>query len=276
MTQSAWPFSGQTVSEAQFRAWARQAFGSRIYQGLTVSTSTTGRQLTVSAGLATVDGCAYMSDSAVTLDVDANTTGQARRVYAVLRLDPTATPQIQLATVNGPAGGGAASFTQTDTGVYEFPLGYATVTAGQSGGWSSATSAATALASPRDAPPVVAQTLTFVDTAASGNPRLLVKVLYDPPSGQVCLFAQPTNNLTGLAGGRTYQVGIVSSQLRPPEDLGLSSIHIATSTNDEVYLTSAGAVILRPASATTPSTGHYPRGSISYPARGGRNMASFG
>lgn len=150
MTQSAWPFSGQTVSETQFRAWARQAFGSRIYQGLTVSTSTTGRQLTVGAGLATVDGCAYMSDSTVTLDVDANTTGQARRVYAVLRLDPTATPQIQLATVNGPAGGGAATFTQTDTGVYEFPLAYATVTAGQSGGWSSATSSAVMLALPVD------------------------------------------------------------------------------------------------------------------------------
>lgn len=146
MTQSAWPFSGQTVSEAQFRAWARQAFGSRIYQGLTVSTSTTGRQLTVGAGLAIVDGCAYMSDATVTLDVDANTTGQSRRVYAVLRLDPTSTPQIQLVTVNGPAGGGAATFTQTDTGIYEFPLAYATVTAGQAGGWSSATSGAVMLA----------------------------------------------------------------------------------------------------------------------------------
>lgn len=142
MTQSAWPFSGQTVSEAQFRAWARQAFGSAIYQGLQVSTSTTGRQLTVGPGLATVDGCAYMSDSTVTLDVDANTTGLSRRVYVVLRLDPAATPRIQLVTVNGPAGGGPASFTQTETGVYEYPLAYAIVTAGQTGGWSSSTSSA--------------------------------------------------------------------------------------------------------------------------------------
>lgn len=150
MTQSAWPFSGQTVSEAQFRAWARQAFGSRVYQGLSVATSTTGRQLTVTAGLAVVDGCAFMSDSTVTLDVDANTTGLARRVYAVLRLDPQATPRIQLVAVNGPAGGGEASFTQTDTGVYELPLAYATVTAGQAGGWSSSTSGATMLVQPVD------------------------------------------------------------------------------------------------------------------------------
>lgn len=276
MTQSAWPFSGQTVSEAQFRAWARQAFGSRVHHGLTVTTSTTGRQLTVSAGLATVDGCAYLSDATVTLNVDANTTGTTRRVYAVLRLNPAATPQIQLVTVNGPAGGGAATFTQTDTGIYEFPLAYATVTAGQSGGWSSATSSTTALTLPADSGPVVAQTLTFIDTAATGRPQLIVKVLYDPATGQVGLYAQPTANLTGLASGRVYQIGIVTSKLRPPTTLGLGTIHIESSQNDEISLdTNTGAVSLRTSSASTTATGHYPRGNLSYPARGGRNMANY-
>lgn len=276
MTQSAWPVSGKTVSEAQFRAWARQAFGTRIYQGLTVSTSTTGRQLTVSAGLATVDGCAYMSDSAVTLDVDANTTGQARRVYAVLRLDPTADPMIQLATVNGPAGGGAASFTQTDTGVYEFPLGYATVTAGQSGGWSSATSAVTMIAAPSTQQASIAQSISWVDVNASGNPRILVQILYEPVSGMVSIIMEPTGNITGLKGGGTWGLGTIASALRPPAALGLSLIHISSQQNDEVYISSDGSITLKTANATSASTSHYPRGSISYPARGGRNMADFG
>jgi hypothetical protein len=276
MTQSAWPFSGQTVSEAQFRAWARQAFGSTVYQGLTVSTRTTGRQLTVTAGLATVDGCAYMSDSTVTLNVDANTTGQPRRVYAALRLDPSTTPKIQLVTVNGPAGGGAATFTQTDTGVYEFPLAYATVTAGQSGGWSSSTSSAIPVTVARGQSAVLAQTITWIDVNASGNPRLVVNAVYDPASGHVWLYAEPTGNLSGLTGGKSYLIGTLSAGLRPQALSAMSQIHICISGSEEVWLDpSTGAIYMKSPNASTVSDGHYPRGSISYPAKGGRNMASY-
>ncbi|MEE8725553.1 MAG: hypothetical protein SOH95_05525 [Bifidobacterium crudilactis] len=196
MTQSAWPFSGQTVSEAQFRAWARQAFGSSVYQGLTVTASTTGRQLQVTAGLAVVDGCAYMSDSTVTLDVDANTTGLARRVYAVLRLDPQATPRIQLVSVNGPAGGGEASFTQTDTGIYEFPLAYVTVTAGQAGGWSSSTSAVTTVAVPSNRNGVVA-------TATDGNGFVTVSLPKDTPAPKAVM----------ITAGPVTGIGVTANQV---------------------------------------------------------------
>ena len=130
MTQNAWPFTGQTITMAQFRAWSRVAQGSRVWSGLSVTADTSGRNLIVTAGTATVDGCMFTSDATTTLAVPANTTGTMRRAYAMLTLDDSATPQIQLGVKLGPAGGGAASFTQTESGVYELPLAYATLASG--------------------------------------------------------------------------------------------------------------------------------------------------
>ncbi len=122
MAETSYPFEGNPVTLAEFRAWARQAFGSRVHTGLNVTAS--GQTVSISAGTATVDGVCYVNDGALTLNVPAN-TGSARRVYAALVLNPTG-KTIRAQVITGPAGGGAPTWTQSATGVWQMPLAWVT------------------------------------------------------------------------------------------------------------------------------------------------------
>lgn len=130
MTQSAWPEGSGGVSEEQFRYLMRSASASRVVSGLTVVASSSDLQLTLASGFAVVQGFAYLNDASLALSVDSNSTGSARRAYMVLELDPTSSPRVQAKIVNGPSGGGAPTFTQTDTGVYQLPVAWVSVASG--------------------------------------------------------------------------------------------------------------------------------------------------
>ncbi|WP_438470798.1 tail fiber domain-containing protein [Streptomyces asiaticus] len=141
MSISSYPFDGQAVSEGQYSYLFRElASHSGIADsvsgaGFTVFGDGSGMQVKVNPGFAVVRGHAVQSTATETLTIAAASAAQ-RYDRVVLRLDPTAN-SITLAVVQGTSGGGVPALTQTDTGVYEFPLatvtiavGAATITAG--------------------------------------------------------------------------------------------------------------------------------------------------
>lgn len=137
MAETSYPFPDQAITLAQFRAWARQAFGSRVHTGLNVTAS--GQTVSISAGTATVDGVCYTLDGTLNLSVSAN-TGSARRVYAVLELTGTA---ITAKLAYGPGGGGAKTdWTQDQAGTWQMPLAWVMQAAGAANVTGSATSVA--------------------------------------------------------------------------------------------------------------------------------------
>lgn len=137
MAETSYPFPDQAITLAQFRAWARQAFGSRVHTGLNVTAS--GQTVSISAGTATVDGVCYTLDGTLNLRVSAN-TGSARRVYAVLELTGTA---ITAKLVYGPGGGGAKTdWKQEQAGTWQMPLAWVMQAAGAANVTGSATSVA--------------------------------------------------------------------------------------------------------------------------------------
>lgn len=131
MAQTAWPFGEQGVTDAQYRRYARTYAETKIHEGLVVSANSTGLQVQVSAGFAVVQGLAYYLDAQATVSIGANQTSLPRIDAVVLRLDYSATPKIQLATVQGAPNSSPQqpTLTQTDMGVFEFPLGYVTIPA---------------------------------------------------------------------------------------------------------------------------------------------------
>lgn len=135
MAQTSYPFTGQSISETQYRALARTYAGDRIHSGLDVTVS--GTTISVGAGMATVDGTAYVLDTQTTLTATANTTGASRRVYAILRMAASGDNRTALAIAYGPRGGGAYTPVRDETGVWEMPLGYSTQASGASSlsGW---------------------------------------------------------------------------------------------------------------------------------------------
>ena len=135
MTQSSWPFQDVNTTETQFSRWARH-----IGQGvngvpgdnnLRVIGDSSGMQVKVKiAGgnsQAIVRGHMYNSTAEEVLTIDPSTSNP-RVDYVVLNLDPTAN-SILLQVVKGtPAASPAApTLTQTDTGIYQFPLAAVTV-----------------------------------------------------------------------------------------------------------------------------------------------------
>ena len=131
MTQSSWPFQDVNTSETQFSRWARH-----IGQGvngvpgdnnLKVVGDSSGMQVKVKVAggnsQALIRGHMYNSTAEETLTIDPSTSNPRVDVVA-LTLDPTANT-ILLEVVKGtPAASNpsAPSLTQTDTGVYQFPL----------------------------------------------------------------------------------------------------------------------------------------------------------
>ncbi|MGW8953508.1 tail fiber domain-containing protein [Streptomyces sp. NPDC055709] len=161
MSISSYPFDGQAVSEGQFSYLFRELAShsgvadSVAGTGFHTFGDSSGMQVKVNPGFAVVRGHAVQSTATETITI-ASASAATRYDRVVLRLDPTAN-SIIIAVVQGASGGGVPALTQTETGVYEFPLatvtvpvGAATITAGNVtgerqflgntvGGWTTAT-----------------------------------------------------------------------------------------------------------------------------------------
>jgi hypothetical protein len=124
MTEFSFPFEDIDTTEAQFSQWARN-----IGQGVAGVPTGTDLQVTagsalsvdIGEGQAMVRGHYYISTAIENLALDTAHPSLNRSDVVVLRLDPDA-DEIVLAVVTGTAGSGVPTLTQTDTGVYEFPL----------------------------------------------------------------------------------------------------------------------------------------------------------
>ncbi|WP_432006297.1 tail fiber domain-containing protein [Streptomyces parvus] len=136
MSISSYPFDGQAVSEGQYSYLFRELAS---HSGVADSVSGTGfrtygdssgMQVKVSPGFGVVRGHGVQSTATETLTIAAASAAQ-RYDRVVLRLDPTAN-SITLAVVQGTSGGGVPALTQTDTGVFEFPLATVTIPVGAS------------------------------------------------------------------------------------------------------------------------------------------------
>ncbi|MCS0601092.1 tail fiber domain-containing protein [Streptomyces sp. LP11] len=160
MAITSYPFDDQSVSEGQFSYLFRELQSTGVADqvggaGFRVVGDSSGMQVKANPGFALVRGFAVQSTDVEILPIDAASTS-VRIDRVVLRLDPAANT-ITLAVVKGSPGGDAPALTQSDTGVYEFPLaqvkvaiGAATITAtavtderrftgNTVGGWTTAT-----------------------------------------------------------------------------------------------------------------------------------------
>lgn len=133
MTQTSYPFDGQTVSETQFSNLFKElqdtgVAGSADGTALKVTGDGGGMRVFVAPGSAIVRGFFYNSDASTQLTIPAALTS-TRYDRVVLRLDPAAN-SVVLAVVMGAAGTGVPpAITQTATGIYEMPLAIVTVAA---------------------------------------------------------------------------------------------------------------------------------------------------
>lgn len=134
MSISSYPFDGQPVSEGQYSYLFRElASHSGVADqvggaGFRVYGDSSGMQVKVNPGFAIVRGHAVQSTATETVTIAAASPA-TRYDRVVLRLDPTANA-ITIAVVQGTSGGGIPALTQTDTGVFEFPLATVTVPVG--------------------------------------------------------------------------------------------------------------------------------------------------
>lgn len=140
MAESSWPFhdgvDGTPVLEDQWSYMARQwaangVVGAPGDANLQVFANSSGREVHVRAGRASVRGHWFLSDAQETLAIAANASGNPRIDRIVLRLDPSSN-EATLAVLTGTPGTvpTAPSLTQTDTGVYELTLAQVAVANG--------------------------------------------------------------------------------------------------------------------------------------------------
>jgi microcystin-dependent protein len=126
VTQTSYPFDGQSVSEAQFSRLFSELAESGVADSadslsLKVSADGGGMRVFVQPGFAIVRGFAYESTAVEELAIPTANT-QARVDRVVLRLDPSAN-SIVLAVLQGTAGVPTPpALTQTVSGIYELPL----------------------------------------------------------------------------------------------------------------------------------------------------------
>lgn len=134
MSISSYPFDGQAVSEGQYSYLFRELSShSGIADevggtGFHVYGDSSGMQVKANPGFAIVRGHAVQSTATETI-VIAAASAATRYDRIVLRLDPTAN-KISIAVVQGTSGGGVPALTQTDTGLFEFPLATVTIPVG--------------------------------------------------------------------------------------------------------------------------------------------------
>lgn len=140
MAESSWPFhdgvDGTPVLEDQWSYMARQwaangVVGAPGDANLQVFANSSGREVHVRAGRASVRGHWFLSDAQETLAIAANSSGNPRIDRIVARLDPAAN-SVTLAVKQGSPSGSpsAPALTQTDTGTWELTLAKVTVANG--------------------------------------------------------------------------------------------------------------------------------------------------
>lgn len=137
MTETSYPFVGGSTTDAQFSQMFAQVFPSSVigYYGssaLQVVGDSSGMQVKVQPGAGCVRGHFYNSDAVKPLTIGANTSGSARIDTVVLHLEYGAVNSITAKVVQGTPGSGAATLTQTLTGIYELALGDVAVASGAS------------------------------------------------------------------------------------------------------------------------------------------------
>jgi len=131
VTQTSYPFDGQSVNESQFSEMFREFTDSGVAASaddLDLKVSADGADMTVDVqpGFAIVRGFAYASTAVEAVTISASNT-QLRVDRVVLRLDPSAN-SIVLAVLTGTPGSATPpALTQTDTGIYELSLAQVTV-----------------------------------------------------------------------------------------------------------------------------------------------------
>ena len=134
MAQSSFPFENVDTTETQFSQMFRTlnagVNGTPAGTELKVSAGT-GLQVSVALGQAMVRGHYYISTATELLTIGTANPSNPRIDTVVLRLDPVAN-SIVLAVVAGTAAASpvAPTLTQTDAGVFEFPLANVAVAAG--------------------------------------------------------------------------------------------------------------------------------------------------
>ncbi len=124
MAQDAYPVPGRAVTLPEFRAYAR-SYAAEVTTGLEVFADSTGRHVKVRPGSSTVDGVFFTSTAIETLAIEPNTSGNTRIDSVVLRLDPAASPVVQLKVKPGvPAASPAGPALERDpAGVWEVQRG---------------------------------------------------------------------------------------------------------------------------------------------------------
>lgn len=130
MAITSYPFDSQSTTESQYSQLFRELQDSGVAASqnaldLKVSANGSGMTVFVQPGFAVVRGHAVLSTAVETLTIEA-ADATARTDRVVLRLDPSLN-SIVLAVVKGVAGSGAPALTQTETGIYELPLGLVAV-----------------------------------------------------------------------------------------------------------------------------------------------------
>lgn len=129
MAETSYPFEGASTTEAQYSQLFRRLnftgiAGAPGDTAIKTTGDSSGMNVKVATGYAMVRGHFYKSDSQVTLTIGSANATNPRKDLIVLRLDPTTSNSIVLAVKAGTAGPSPTdpSLTQTDEGIYEFPI----------------------------------------------------------------------------------------------------------------------------------------------------------
>lgn len=137
MTISSWPYVNQSTTDVQYSRLFREGIPSAVVGSLgstsmAVSADSSGMNVKVAAGSATVRGYMILSDAIVTLAVQASES-QTRVDRVVLELDlaqPQYADRITPKVLKGTAGSSTPpALTQTDAGTYQISLALVTVDA---------------------------------------------------------------------------------------------------------------------------------------------------
>lgn len=133
MTMTSFPFSNQDTSEGQYSDLFRElqdsgVVGSIGSGGLKITADGTGMRVIMAPGAAIVRGHMFTSTAAETINVEASST-QNRMDTIVLRLDPAEDRIVPVVLKGTPGSGARPGGTQTDSGIYDLPIGYVNVRA---------------------------------------------------------------------------------------------------------------------------------------------------
>lgn len=131
MTQTSYPFDPTVATETQYSKLFREFLDSGVvgsHGGTDLEPYGEGAAMNakVRSGFGFVRGHAYSNDATVTLTISAAHASLTRYDKIVLQLDPSS-DSIVLAVVQGTAGAGQPSLTQSDAAVYELEIGYVQV-----------------------------------------------------------------------------------------------------------------------------------------------------